>query len=573
MPFGGKYQLTPAEGMAARIPTLNGYTNSGTIMTFGYNPKISKWSPFHGAVYAIIESVSKYVAIGGDYKKAWLTLQEFFEKLGNNPERWGKPFSALLGAYYVQEKLNLAAIGGKDSMSGSYNELDVPPTLVSFAVGTVDVNKVVSNEFKKAGSKVVLLKTKMADEFMPDFDDLKENYELVHSLITSGKVLSVSTIRHGGIAEVVSKACFGNKLGFKFTNNVDVFEASYGSFVIELKEDVSNEKLLELGLVTDKAEIELNDIRMNIEELLDIWQKPLEKVFPTKVQTKKEKIENVLSDKKSVITRKVSIAKPRVFIPVFPGTNCEYDLTKAFEDAGAIVNTVVFKNVKPNDVADSIEEYAKAIKDSQIIMLPGGFSAGDEPDGSAKFIASVFRNPKLKELVNKHLTEKDGLMLGICNGFQALVKLGLVPYGQIIDMKPEMPTLTFNDIGRHQSRMVNTKVVSKMSPWLAKAELGGIYNIPISHGEGRFVVSEEEMKVLLANGQIACQYVDFEGNPTYDIEFNPNGSSYAIEAITSPDGRVLGKMGHSERVISDIMKNMPGEKDQKLFESGVEYYK
>lgn len=596
MPFGGKYQLTPAEGMAARIPTLNGYTNSGTIMTYGYNPKIAKWSPFHGAVYAIIESVSKYVVIGGDYKKAWLTLQEFFEKLGNNPERWGKPFSALLGAYYVQEKLNIAAIGGKDSMSGSYNELDVPPTLVSFAVGTVDINKVVSNEFKKAGSKVVLLKTKMADEFMPDFEDLKENYELVHSLIESGKIASASTIKHGGLAEVISKSCFGNKLGFKFADNIeiceqfavpenalcggyipsikiDAFEASYGSFVLELNEDVQNDKFISLGKVTEEAKIEMTDVTLNVEELLEIWQKPLEKVFPTKVATKQEKIENVVSDKTPIITKKVSIAKPRVFIPVFPGTNCEYDVAKAFEDAGAVANTVVFKNVKPNDITESIEAYAKAIEDSQIIMIPGGFSAGDEPDGSAKFIANVFRNPKLKELIEKHLTEKDGLMLGICNGFQALVKLGLVPYGKIVDMKPEMPTLTFNDIGRHQSRMVNTKVVSKLSPWLAGAELGDIYNVPISHGEGRFVVTESEMKELLVNGQIASQYVDFDGNPTYDINYNPNGSSYAIEGITSPDGRVFGKMGHTERVVKDVMKNIPGNKDLKLFESGVNYYK
>lgn len=572
MPFGGKYQLTPAEGMAARIPTLKGYTNSGTIMTFGYNPKIAKWSPFHGAVYAIVESISKYVAIGGDYKKAWLTLQEFFEKLGNNPERWGKPFAALLGAYYVQEKLNIAAIGGKDSMSGSYNELDVPPTLVSIAVGTVDITKVASNEFKKAGSKVVLLKTKMADEFVPDFEDLKENYELVHSLITNGKVLSASTIKHGGIADSVSKACFGNKLGFKFIANEDVFTPNYGSFILELAEDVENEKLVTLGEVTNNASIEIQNIKMDLEELLKLWQEPLEKVFPSKIETKKENIEDVLSDKKSIITRKVQITKPRVFIPVFPGTNCEYDSAKAFEKAGAVANTVVFKNVKPNDVADSIGAFAKAIEESQIIMFPGGFSAGDEPDGSAKFIGAIFRNPKLKDLIHKHLNEKDGLILGICNGFQALVKLGLVPYGEIIDMKPEMPTLTFNDIGRHQSRIVTTKVVSKMSPWLAKAELGGLYNIPISHGEGKFVVTAEEYKTLLANGQIACRYVDFNGKPTYDIDFNPNGSSYAIEAITSPDGRVLGKMGHSERVITDIMKNIPGEKNQMLFESGVEYY-
>lgn len=573
MPFGGKYQLTPAEGMAARIPTLEGYTNSGTIMTYGYNPKIAKWSPFHGAVYAIVESVSKYVAIGGDYKKAWLTLQEFFEKLGNNPERWGKPFSAVLGAYYVQEKLNLAAIGGKDSMSGSYNELDVPPTLVSFAVGTVDITKVVSNEFKKAGSKVVLLKTKMIDEFMLDFDDLKENFELVHSLIESGKVLSCSTLKHGGIAEVISKACFGNKLGFELSDNTDVFEPMYGSFVLELAENITNEKFVTLGNVIKEAKITSKNLNLDLEEILKIWKEPLEKVFPTKTSiTKQEKIEKFVSDKKQAITRKVQIAKPRVFIPVFPGTNCEYDVGKAFENAGAITNTVVFKNTKQNDVADSIEAFAKAIKDTQIIMIPGGFSAGDEPEGSAKFIGAVFRNEKLKEEISRLLNERDGLILGICNGFQALVKLGLVPYGKIIDMKPNMPTLTFNDIGRHQSMMVNTKVVSKLSPWLAGAELGKIYNIPISHGEGKFIVTAEEYATLKTNGQIATEYVDFAGNPTYDINFNPNGSNYAIEGITSPDGRVFGKMGHSERVIKDIMRNVPGEKDQKLFESGVNYY-
>ncbi|MBR3696969.1 MAG: phosphoribosylformylglycinamidine synthase [Clostridia bacterium] len=573
MPFGGKYQLTPSEGMVARIPTLEGYTDDGTIMTYGYNPKIAKWSAFHGSVYAIVESVSKFVAIGGDYKKSWLTLQEFFEKLGNNPERWGKPFAALLGAYYVQEKLNIAAIGGKDSMSGSYNELDVPPTLVSFTVGTVDITKVVSNEFKKSGSKVVLLKTKMDDEFMLDFEELKENYELVHSLIDSGKVLSCSTIRHGGIAEVISKACFGNKLGFELSTDINVFEPMYGSFVLELAEDVSNEKFIELGSINETKKIISKNLTIDLDEALKIWEEPLEKIFPTKTEiTKQEKIENTVSDKNQVIASKVKIAKPRVFIPVFPGTNCEYDVAKAFENAGAITNTVVFKNTKSNDVKESIEAFAKAIAEAQIIMIPGGFSSGDEPEGSAKFIGAVFRNEKLKEEISKLLYNRDGLMLGICNGFQALVKLGLVPYGKIIDMKSNMPTLTFNDIGRHQSRIVNTKVVSKLSPWLAGAELGKIYNIPISHGEGKFIVTQEEYAKLKLNGQIATEYVDFEGNPTYNIDFNPNGSNYAIEGITSPDGRVFGKMGHSERVIKDIMKNIPGQKDQKLFESGVNYY-
>lgn len=573
MPFGGKYQLTPAEGMSARIPTLNGYTNTGTIMTYGYNPEIAKWSPFHGSVYSIIESVTKLVAIGGDYKKSWLTLQEYFEKLGYNPTRWAKPFSALLGAYLVQEKLQIASIGGKDSMSGSYNELDVPPTVVSFSVSTVDVNKVISNEFKKSGSKVVLLRSKVDDNFLPDFEDLKENYEMVHKLIQEGKVLSISTVRNGGIADSITKACIGNKIGFKFTADVNVFELMYGSFVIELAEDVQNSKFIELGNTCDNGKIIIGNVEMDIDELINVWKEPLEKVFPTKVKVQNPKVENIVSNKVCTIKSSKSVVKPRVFIPIFPGTNCEYDLTKAFEDAGAVVSTSVFKNVKSNDVSDSIEEFAKQIKEAQIIMIPGGFSAGDEPDGSGKFISTVFRNPKIKDLIHSHLYENDGLMLGICNGFQALVKTGLLPYGKIIEMDDTMPTLTFNQIARHQSCMVQTKVTSKLSPWFSKVELGDVFTIPISHGEGRFVVSEEMYKELEKNGQIATQYVDFNGNASMDIEFNPNGSTYAIECITSPDGRIMGKMGHSERCYTDIYKNMPGRKDQKLFESGVAYFK
>lgn len=471
MPFGGKYQLTPSEGMVARIPTLKGYTKTGTIMTYGYNPEIAKWSPFHGAVYAIVESVTKLVAIGGDYKESWLTLQEYFEKLGSNSSRWGKPFSALLGAYLAQEKLQIASIGGKDSMSGSYNELDVPPTVVSFSVSTVDIDKVVSNEFKKAGSKVVLLRSRIDDNDLPDFEDLKENYEIVHQLIEAGKVLSISTVRNGGLADTLTKACLGNQLGMKITADVDFFELMYGSFVIELAEDVENSKFVELGTTCDCGEIVVGDVKMPIKELTKVWQEPLEKVFPTKTNFVQSTKQNVVSDKKCSVHCTKPIAKPRVFIPVFPGTNCEYDLTKAFEDAGAIVNTSVFKNIKPNDVADSIEEFAKQISEAQIIMLPGGFSAGDEPDGSGKFIATVFRNPKLKDLVHRHLYENDGLMLGICNGFQALVKTGLLPYGKIIELDDTMPTLTFNQIARHQSCMVQTKVTSKMSPWFSKVEL------------------------------------------------------------------------------------------------------
>ena len=574
MPFGGKYQLTPAEGMAARVPTLNGYTNTGTIMTFGYNPYLSTWSPFHGAVYAVVESITKYVAIGGDYKKAWLTFQEYFEKLRNDPLRWGKPLSALLGAYLVQEKLGIASIGGKDSMSGSYNELDVPPTLTSFCVGTVDVDKVVSNEFKKVNSKVVILKTEIDENDLPDFEDLKENYEIIHKLIEEGKALSVTSIKHGGISDAITKSAIGNKIGFKFTTKENLFKPMYGSFIVELKENVENTKLQELGYTTEEKEIVIDDnIKLDLEELITLWEKPLEKVFPTKTR-KQGNTENILSDKTCSIVSKTKIAKPRVFIPVFPGTNCEYDLGKAFTDAGAIVNTTVFRNLKPQDIEESIKEFENQIKEAQIIMLPGGFSAGDEPDGSGKFIASVFRNPYLTEAIHKHLNEQDGLILGICNGFQALIKLGLLPYGKIIDMDETMPTLTFNDIARHQSKLVNTKIVSKLSPWFSKVDLGEEFMIPISHGEGKFVASDEVMKELIKNGQIATQYVDLDGNATYDIEYNPNGSSYAVEGITSPDGRILGKMGHSERSYrNDILKNVPGNKDQKIFESGVEYYR
>ena len=572
MPYGGKYQLSQQEGMCARVPTLKGYTNTGTIMTYGYNPEIALWSSFHGAVYAIVESVTKYVAIGGDYKKAWLTLQEYFEKLRDDSSRWGKPFAALLGAYYVQEKLGIASIGGKDSMSGSYNELDVPPTVVSFCVGTVDINNVVSTEFKKTHSKVVLLKTKMDKDFLPDFDDLKENYEIVHKLINEKKVISISTVRNGGIADSITKMCMGNKIGFEFEKDVDVFAPIYSTFIMELAENVDIPKTEVLGTTTDKENIKIKDTVLDLNELIRLWEEPLEKVFPTKVNVQKGKCENILSDKKQIITRATKIARPRVFIPVFPGTNCEYDSSKAFEDAGAVVNVGIFKNIKANDIEDSINEFAKQIKESQIIMIPGGFSAGDEPDGSGKFISSVFRNPMLKELIHKHLYEKDGLMLGICNGFQALVKLGLLPYGDIMEMTEKNPTLTFNDIARHQSKMVKTKLVSKLSPWFNKVELGEEFIVPISHGEGKFVANDEVLKELIENGQVATQYVDLDGNATYDIDYNPNGSVCSIEGITSKDGRILGKMGHSERCYTGITKNVPGNPDMKIFESGVAYF-
>jgi phosphoribosylformylglycinamidine synthase len=576
MPFGGKEQLTPEEGMVARIPTLKGYSDTGTIMSYGYNPEISIWSPFHGAVYAVVESVAKYVALGGNYKKAWLTLQEYFEKLGQNPTRWGKPLSAMLGAYLVQEKLGLAAIGGKDSMSGSYNELDVPPTVVSFCVGTVKTDKVVSSAFKRANSKVVLLKTKMDKDYLPDFEDLKENFELVYKLIQDGKILSARTVRNGGIADSIFKMSIGNKLGFVFADDKELFKPLYGAFILELNEEINNDKFIVLGNTIEKDEIIINNnIKFKLAELIQKWEQPLENVFPTKVEEINDKKEiNIFSENKNILIAKNKIAKPRVFIPVFPGTNCEYDLAKAFEDAGGITNISIFRNTKETDIQESIEEFAKQIEQAQIIMLPGGFSAGDEPDGSGKFIASVFRNPKLKELIHKHLYEQDGLMLGICNGFQALIKLGLVPYGDIIEMNDTMPTLTFNKIARHQSKLVNTKVVSKLSPWFNKVNLGEKFIIPISHGEGRFVASDKLMKELIKNGQIATQYVDEKGNATYDITYNPNGSVYAVEGITDKTGRILGKMGHSERCYKkDTLQNVPGNKDQKIFESGIEYFK
>lgn len=578
MPFGGKYQLTPTEAMCAKIPTLKGYTNSGTIMSFGYDPYLSEISPLHGAAFAVIDSLTKYVACGGDYKKAWFTFQEYFEKLREEPTRWGKPLAALLGAYLVQEKLGLASIGGKDSMSGSYNELDVPPTLTSFCIGVVDTNKVVSNEFKKANSNVYMLKTKITEEFLPDFEDLKENYELVHELIEDDKDISVATVRQFGIADTITKMCIGNKIGFEFKANKCLFKPRYATFIIEAKDKIENKKLELLGITTNNKEIKISENEiLDLEELIKIWEEPLEKVFPTKTNEINKKVENILykpaGGTPQVSSHKIKIAKPKIFIPVFPGTNCEYDLAKAFIDAGGDPKIAVFKNLKQTDIEESIIAMEKLINESQIIMLPGGFSAGDEPDGSGKFIATVFRNPRLKEAIHKHLNEQDGLILGICNGFQALIKLGLVPFGEIVEPTSEMPTLTYNNIARHQSKLVTTKVVSKLSPWFSKVDLEEEFIIPISHGEGKFVASEKVMQELITNGQVATQYVDEKGNATYDIDYNPNGSVYAVEGITSKDGRILGKMAHSERSYRGNIINVPGNMDQKLFESGIEYFK
>lgn len=587
MPFGGKYQGTPSEVMCAKIPVENGETSTGTLMSYGYNPNLSKWSPFHGALYAVIESVSKIVIAGGDYKNIRLTFQEYFEKLNDNPEKWGKPFTALLGAFYAQSLLEIPAIGGKDSMSGTFKDINVPPTLVSFAVNVVDTSKVISQEFKKQGSKVVLLNVIRDENLLPDFQKLKENYELVNKLIKEDKVLSASSVKIGGIAEAISKMCFGNKIGIEFLDDIkeeELFVEDYGSIILELKDGVEinsefcNVNYKILGCTTADEKIKFKNTLMEINKIYEKWEEPLETVFPTKYEkTEEEKIESskiidmIYNNKK--VGPKIGIIKPKVFIPVFPGTNCEYDLQKAFNNAGANVETKVFRNLTPKDIEESINSMYESIKTSQIIMLPGGFSAGDEPDGSGKFIATAFRNPKIKDAVMELLNKRDGLMLGICNGFQVLIKLGLVPYGEIRDITEECPTLTFNKIGRHTSKIINTKVVSNLSPWLNKVNVEDVHSIAVSHGEGRFVCNEALAKELFKNGQVATQYVDLKGNPTYDIEFNPNGSMYAVEGITSPDGRVFGKMGHSERIGQNVYKNIIGEKDQRIFQSGVEYFK
>ena len=581
MPFGGKYQATPSQGMVAKIPVLGGETTTSTIMTYGYNPKIGKWSPFHGALYAVVESVCKLVAIGGDYKTTRLTFQEYFEKLGKDASRWGKPFAALLGAYYVQNKLEIPAIGGKDSMSGTFKDIDVPPTLVSFAVNTIDADYVVSPEFKKANSAVVVLKTNKLENGIVDFDQLKKNLDKVTSLIRDKKVLASYALGLGGLGEAISKMAFGNRIGFKFDENVDtdkLFNSAYGNIVLEMNEE--DLFLLEgydykvAGKTIEGPSILVKEERISLKELYSKFESTLEPIFPTRAKEVKDKIETI-----NFITTgeraksSSSIASPKVFIPAFPGTNCEYDSARAFERAGAKTSVKVFKNLTYKDIEESIETIVNEIKTSQIIMLPGGFSAGDEPDGSGKFIATVFRNPKIAEALNEFLTKQDGLMLGICNGFQALIKLGLVPYGEIRECSVDAPTLTYNNIGRHQAKVVTTKIVSNKSPWLAKTEIGDMHTVAISHGEGKFVCNENEFKRLVENGQIATQYVNLDGEATYDIEYNPNGSYFAVEGITSIDGRIFGKMGHSERIGQHVMKNIIGEKDQKIFESGVNYFK
>ena len=581
LPFGGKYQRTPIQGMVAKIPVLGGKTTTSSIMTFGYNPKIGKWSPFHGALYAVVESICKLVAVGGDYKTTRLTFQEYFEKLGKDKTKWGKPFSALLGAYYAQKEFGIPAIGGKDSMSGTFEHINVPPTLVSFAVNTVDAEYVVSQEFKKAGSVLAVIKTPTLESGIPDFDVLKKNLDKIRELTQAKKVLASYALGYGGLGEAIAKMAFGNKIGFELSKDIDVdklFNPAYGNIALEMNE--ADLELLEgldykvAGKTIEGQYIEVDGYKVCLEKIYKAYESTLEPIFPTKAVEPTGEISNINFIINEHQKSSLSIAQPKVFIPTFPGTNCEYDSARAFEDAGAKASVKVFRNLSYANIEDSIETMVKEIESSQIVMIPGGFSAGDEPDGSAKFIATVFRNPRIAEAVNNLLTNRDGLMLGICNGFQALIKLGLVPYGEIKPFTGEdAPTITYNNIGRHQAKVVTTRIASNKSPWLAGTKVGDLHSISISHGEGKFVANKETFDQLVANGQIATQYVDLDGNATYDIDYNPNGSFYAVEGITSADGKILGKMGHSERIGKYTLKNIHGEKDQKIFESGVNYFK
>lgn len=581
MPYGGKYQLTPTQTMIAKLPVLDGKCDTVTMMSYGLDPYLMSWSPYHGAEYAVLTSVAKIVAAGGDYKKIRFTFQEYFKRMTDDPRRWGEPMAALLGAYDAQIQLGLPSIGGKDSMSGTFNEIDVPPTLCSFAVDVAKLSDVVTNELKKAGSRLVKFTIQKDAYDLPDFPFIMEQYEKITKLMREGVILSAQALDGNGIADAAAKMAFGNKLGVKFCKHRPkeyFFTPAYGEIVAELAEedlaklDAAGVAYEKIGKVLSEQQFVCGDERISMEEALAAWTGTLEKVFPTRSGVEDKKIDTGIYDTKDVYVCKHKVAKPKVFIPVFPGTNCEYDTTISFQAAGADTESLVFKNMTEQNITESVDAFEKAIRKSQILMFSGGFSAGDEPDGSAKFITSVFRNEKIQEAVHELLDERDGLVLGICNGFQALVKLGLVPYGRITTQTADSPTLTTNSIGRHVSKSVYTKVVTNKSPWLQEAELGGVYAIPASHGEGRFVASDEWIQKLFANGQVATQYVDINGNPTMDEDFNPNGSYYAIEGITSPDGRVLGKMAHSERRGEGVALNIYGDQDQKIFQSGVKYY-
>ena len=580
MPHGGKYQMTETQSMVAKLPVLKGKCDTVTMMSYGFDPYLSSWSPYHGAVYAVTESIAKIVACGGDYRKIRFTFQEYFRRMTEDPSRWSQPFAALLGAYKAQLGFGLPSIGGKDSMSGTFEHIDVPPTLVSFAVDVAKEQDIISPELKKAGNKLVWLRIEKDEYELPAYDKVMEQYGKFTEDIHNGRIVSAYALDRHGVIAAVSKMAFGNGMGVKIEHNMDareLFAPAFGDIIAEVPAD----KVGELGItytvigeVTDDAAFSYADVRITLAEAEGAWTETLEKVFRTvSDEASEEKVESPLYDTKDIYICKNKIAQPHVFIPVFPGTNCEYDSAKAFERAGATVTTRVFKNMDAADILDSVAEFEKEIAKAQIIMFPGGFSAGDEPDGSAKFFATAFQNAKLKEAVEKLLNERDGLVLGICNGFQTLVKLGLVPYGEIVGQTADSPTLTYNTIGRHISKMVYTKVVTNKSPWLQGAELGGVYTNPASHGEGRFVASKEWLDKLFANGQVATQYCDLDGNVSMDEEWNVNGSYCAIEGITSPDGRVLGKMAHSERRGEAVAMNIYGEQDMKIFESGVKYFK
>ena len=574
MPFGGKNQLTPIQSMVQKISVEKKHTDDCSYMAFGYNPFVTEKSPYHGAYLAVVESVCKLIATGAEFKDVYLTFQEYFEHPGKDGKRWGKPLAALLGAFKAQKELGICSIGGKDSMSGSFEDLDVPPTLVSFAVTTGKTGDVVSNEFKTAGNKVVMISPVYDSNNLPETQSLFRVFNRVTQLLRSGKAVACYTPGMGGLGEAVMKMCFGNGLGFKFNDNLStqgIFGYCYGGFLLEVTEDV--EDALEIGVVTDDGKLTYKSEEVSLNKLLGIYEDKLESVYSCNIKTDSGKIETFSFNAETRVAPAIKTAKPKVLIPAFPGTNCEYDSAKAVRDAGAEPEIIVINNLTASGIQESVESFAKKTNEAQMIFIPGGFSGGDEPDGSGKFITAFFRNAAVKESVTRLLEERDGLMCGICNGFQALIKLGLVPYGKIIDTDEGCPTLTYNTIARHQSRIVRTRVASNKSPWLALTNVGDVYNVPISHGEGRFLADEALIKQLAENGQIATQYVDMDGNATADIHFNPNNSMYAIEGITSPDGRVFGKMGHSERIGAGLYKNVPGEYNIRMFEAAVKYFK
>ncbi len=580
MPHGGKYQMTETQAMVAKVPVLNGTTDAVSMMSFGFDPYLSSWSPYHGAIYAVVESIAKIVAAGGDYKKIRFTFQEYFRRMTEDPKRWSQPFAALLGAYDAQLGFGLPSIGGKDSMSGTFQDIDVPPTLVSFAVDMATEKEIITPELKKAGNKLILVKTERNKYDLPVYEQIMDQYGKFADDIHNGAIVSAYALDRHGIISAVSKMAFGNGLGVELNSELsamDAFAPAFGDLVAEVAADKLDKLTVDYKIIGEVRENKLfkyGDAEITLAEAKAAWEEPLEKVFATKSATSSdEKIKERLFNTSDIHICSHKLAQPTVFIPVFPGTNCEYDSKKAFERAGAKVITKVFKNLDATGIRESVDEFEKAISQAQMIMFPGGFSAGDEPDGSAKFFATAFQNAKIKEAVEKLLNERDGLALGICNGFQALIKLGLVPYGQIVGQNEDSPTLTYNTIGRHISKMVYTKVVTNKSPWLQNAQLGGVYTNPASHGEGRFVANDEWIEKLFANGQVATQYCDPEGNISMDEEWNVNGSYYAIEGITSPDGRVLGKMAHSERRGDSVAINIYGEQDLKIFESGVKYFK